>query len=306
MSTSPPSAAIDEAAPQPGDLAAANAPTSRGRASWSGLLKLSLVAVPVKAYPVASTTQEIHLNQLHAGCGQRVRHEKRCPLHGKLEAGALASGYQYAPDQYLVINEADLDKLRPAKDRALSLERFVDASQLDPVLFSGRSLYLLPDGSAAHHAYAVLCEAMRQHGKWAVGRMVLANHRHAVALRPANRILVLHVLHYPAQLRASTPLEADLRPSLCTAAEKDLAGLLIQAASQPVPWADYRDDRQEQLQKLVDANLQGRKLEAPVEEEVPVLQLLDALKQSVAQAAAPAVAVPHKQPARKRASRRSA
>jgi non-homologous end joining protein Ku len=70
----------------------------------------------------------------------------------------------------------------------------------------------------------------------------------------------------------------------CSEAEKELAGTLIQAASQPIPWSEYRDDCQDQLHRLVEATFAGRKLEAPVEEEVPVLQLLDALKQSVTQA----------------------
>jgi DNA end-binding protein Ku len=301
----------DPAAQQSGtDLSVASAAGPRGRASWSGLLKLSLVAVPVKAYPATSSSQEIHLNQLHAGCGQRIRHEKCCPLHGKIEAGALVSGYQYAPDQYVVVNEADLDNLRPVKDRALCLERFLDAGQLDPALFSGRSLYLLPDGPAAHHPYTVLAQSMQQRGKWAMGRIVLSNHRYLVALRPANRILVLHVLHYPAQLRASTPLEAEVRQSVCSEAEQELAGMLIQAASQPIPWAEYRDDRQEQLHALVEATVQGRRLEAPIEEEAPVLQLLDALKQSVTQALGQqedkAAQAPQKQSTRKRTSRRSA
>src|SRR5258708_7329820 len=86
---------------------------------------------------------------LHAGCGQRIRYEKHCPLHGKVEAGAIASGYAYARDQYLVLDEAELDKVRPATDKALSLEYFLDPADVDPVLFSGRSLYLLPDGPAA-------------------------------------------------------------------------------------------------------------------------------------------------------------
>src|SRR5882724_1300816 len=63
---------------------AALAPVARGRANWSGLLKVSLVAVPVKAYPAAISSQETHFNQLHAGCGQRIRYEKHCPLHGKV------------------------------------------------------------------------------------------------------------------------------------------------------------------------------------------------------------------------------
>ena len=90
--------------------ASAGSASARGRASWSGLLKLSLVTIPVKAYPAASTSQQIHFNQLHAGCGQRIRYEKHCPLHGKVEAGAIVSGYAYAPEQYVVV---DLTRRRP-------------------------------------------------------------------------------------------------------------------------------------------------------------------------------------------------
>src|SRR6202166_5454590 len=120
--------------------------SARGRASWSGLLQLSLVTISVKAYPAASTSQQVHFNQLHAGCGQRIRYEKHCPMHGKVQAGAIVSGYAYAPEQYVVIDQAELEPLRPAKERALSLERFVDPHEFDPVLFSGRTLYLVPDG----------------------------------------------------------------------------------------------------------------------------------------------------------------
>src|SRR6516162_7526502 len=100
-------------------LDAAAAP-ARGRASWSGLLRLSLVAVPVKAYPATSTIPEHRCHQLHVGCGQRIRYEKHCPQHGKVEAGAIVSGYPYAPDQYVVIDDDQLDQLRPAPDRALA------------------------------------------------------------------------------------------------------------------------------------------------------------------------------------------
>ena len=69
-----------------------------GRASWSGLLRLSLVVVPVKAYPATSTTEAISFNQLHADCGQRIHYHKVCPVHGKVESEAIVRGYQYAPN----------------------------------------------------------------------------------------------------------------------------------------------------------------------------------------------------------------
>jgi DNA end-binding protein Ku len=282
----------DAGAPFPaaphGGAEAALTTAARGRATWSGLLKLSLVAIPVKAFPAAISSQEVHFNQLHAGCGQRIRYEKHCPVHGKVEAGAIASGYAYAPDQYLVLDEAELDKLRPAKDKALALEYFLDPADIDPVLFSGRSLYLLPDGPAAQHPYLVLAQAMHERCQWALGRVVLGGRRYLALVRPARRILTLHVLHYPAHLRASAPWESELRLSAATQDEAKLAGLLIGAArSARIPWPDFRDDTADQLAALVDAKLQHRPIPEPAVEEVAVLNLLEALKQSVEQARQP-------------------
>ena len=64
----------------------------RGRASWTGILQVSLVAVPLKAYPATSTTDSIHFNQLHASCKQRIRYEKHCPIHGKVDAAEIVKG----------------------------------------------------------------------------------------------------------------------------------------------------------------------------------------------------------------------
>ena len=92
--TGGPPAALPVAPAQP-----ALAPAPRGRPSWSGLLRLSLVAVPVKAYPAVSTTTATHFNLLHADCGQRLQYQKRCPQHGPVEAADIVRGYQYGPDQ---------------------------------------------------------------------------------------------------------------------------------------------------------------------------------------------------------------
>ncbi len=287
MPPNSPISAADSSPPLGAEEGVALASSPRGRASWSGLLRLSLVAVPVKAYPATTSGPEVRFNQLHADCGQRIRYEKHCPVHGKVDGGAIVSGYPVAPDQYVVVDEAELEKLRPAQDRALTLERFLEPGQVDPALFSGRSLYLLPDGPAARHPYLVLVHAMRERGKWALGRVVLSGRRQLALLRPTNPILTLHVLHYPTQVRTSAGLEAELRSSEPGEAEAKLAGMLIDASSQAIRWSEYRDDSADKLKALVEASLSGRVLAAPPPEETPVLQLLDALKQSVERAEAP-------------------
>jgi len=268
----------------------------RGRPSWSGLLRISLIVVPVKAYPTVSNSAEIHFNQLHKNCGQRLKYEKRCPVHGPVDAGDIVRGFQYAPDQYVVVEPEELEKIRPAKDKALVLDSFIPAHQLDPVLFAGRSLYLVPDGIAARHPFGVLAEALKQGGKWAIGRVVLSGSRQLVLVRPVGRLLAMDLLHYPTELRGAAAWEADIRGTEPSPEELRLMGTIIDGAG-AAEWSQYRDTSAEEMKALIEAKVAGRPLAVPAEEPVAVLQLLDALKQSVAAAKEKPAAVkdkPHK------------
>ncbi|MFL5530905.1 MAG: Ku protein, partial [Gemmatimonadales bacterium] len=170
---------------------------------------------------------------------------------------------------------------RPARDRALALDACLALDEVDPLLYSGRSLYLLPAGVAAQPAYTVLAQALRQRRQAALGRVVLSGRRHLALVRPTSRLLLLHLLHYPAQLRGPAALEGELPSGPVGTTEAHLAGLLLDAYRRPVRWPDYRDDSAQRLAELVQARLQGGT--PPVApEEAPVLGLLQALQQSVA------------------------
>jgi DNA end-binding protein Ku len=129
-------------------------PPGGGRPTWSGWLQLSLVGIPLKAYPAVRTRQASPFHQLHADCGQRIRYAKHCPVHGAVDRPAIVRGYQYGPGRHVLLEPQDLDPLRPTQDRALRLQRFLEPAQLDPLLFSGRALHLLADGPAAACAYS--------------------------------------------------------------------------------------------------------------------------------------------------------
>src|SRR5262249_43025325 len=132
-----------------------------GRASWSGFLRFRLVTVPVKAFSRVAPREEVELHQLHAGCGQRIRLQKYCPTHGPVEAEDVVKGHQHAPEQYVALDAADLERLRLTPDKTVSLERVLEAGELEPALFSGRSFSVLPDGPAARRPFAVVAEALR-------------------------------------------------------------------------------------------------------------------------------------------------
>src|SRR5262249_25146914 len=118
-----------------------------GRPSWSGLLQFSLVGIPLKAYPAVRTRDVPSAHLLHADCGQRLCYAKHCPVHGPVDSAAIVKGYEYG-GRHVIAQPEELDELRPVRDKALRLERFLTPAQLNPLLFAGRSLYLVPDGPA--------------------------------------------------------------------------------------------------------------------------------------------------------------
>jgi DNA end-binding protein Ku len=123
------------------------------RATWKGFLKLSLVSVPVKAYTAThSPAGEIRFNRLHAGCNSRIKNDKICPIHGEVKSEDIVSGYEYTKDQYVIVDLAELDKLRTPDSKAVNIQEFVAPDAIDPVYFSGATHYLLPDGPVGQRA----------------------------------------------------------------------------------------------------------------------------------------------------------
>jgi DNA end-binding protein Ku len=177
-----------------------------------------------------------------------------------------------------------LDQIRPAQDKALTLLQFVEAESVDLALFSGRTLDLMPHGVAAHRPYRVLERALEKSRRWALGRVTMSGHRHAVVVRPAASLLAAHILHEPSQLRSAGSWQSQLRAEPLSEQELQLAAMLMDAAGGPVDWSSYRDDTAEQLEKLVAAKVAGQKATVPPEEPVQVIQLLEALERSVAAA----------------------
>jgi Ku protein len=252
--------------------------TPYGRPSWSGLLQFSLVGIPLKAYPAVRTRDVPSAHLLHADCGERIRYAKQCPVHGTVDGAAIVRGYEYGPGRHVIAQADELDALRPVQDKALRLERFLAPDQLNPLLFAGRSLYLVPDGTAAEPGYGVLRLALAQRHRWALGRMVLGGHRQVVLVRPSDTSLVLHILHYPEHVRVCPQTVWPMKQE--PEEELRLAGMLIAAADGKVDWTAYPDQTAQELKTLIEAKLSGQPAAAAAPPRT-ILSLLDALKQSV-------------------------
>jgi DNA end-binding protein Ku len=258
------------------------------RTSWKGFLKLSLISVPVKAFTANETSGEVHLNQLHKGCNSRVKYQKHCPEHGELKSEAIVSGYEYSKDQYVVVDPDELDKLRTKTDRAVSIDGFIPNDAVDGLYFAGKTHYLLPDGVAGGRPYALLREGMVKNEVCAIAQVVMSGREQLVLVRPHGKMLVMTALHYPQRVRKADEFEEEVDDIELKPAEVALTNTLIDASKIAEFDLDkYTDQYVTKLKKLIELKVAGKEIvQAPDHEEPKILNLMDALKKSVAEAQA--------------------
>lgn len=266
------------------------------RSSWKGFLKLSLVSLPVKAYTASASGQtEIHLNQLHSECKSRIRYQKTCPIHGEVPADQIVSGYEYAKGQFVVVDPEELDALRTESDKAITIDTFIPSEELDPIYFSGRNYYLLPDGPVGQKPYAVLHRAMTEEDCCAIAQVVLSGREQLVLVRPLEKLLVMTLLEFEPQVKKPGVFEDELTSVQIAEEELQLTKSLMETfRKKGFDFAGYKDDYTEKLTQLIEAKVEGRELvAAPQAQEPAVISLMDALRKSVEEAAA-APPVPRK------------
>jgi DNA end-binding protein Ku len=162
------------------------------RSVWKGFIQFSLVSVPVRAYAAAASAGsggEVRLNQLHAECNSRIKYQKVCPVHGEVKQDEIVSGYEFAKDQYVIIDPGEIEKLRKPSEKAIGIEAFVKPDAIDERFYSGRTQYLLPEGAPAFKPYALLHRTLVETNRVAFAKVVLAGKQQLVVVRPLENLL---------------------------------------------------------------------------------------------------------------------
>lgn len=276
------------------------------RASWKGTLGFGLVSVPVEAFNAIDREQsDIHFHQLHATCHRRIQYQKVCPVHGEVPADEIVSGYEYEKGTYAEVDPDELDALRSEAPHTFKVDAFVTPDTIDPLYFDGRMYYLLPADENAEEAYAVFVEAMQREEMYAIGQIVLSGKSQLALIRPYEDVLHMALLNYAAEIRpASAITKIPALPKGITR-QVNLARTLIQEwTNDRFEFEDYEDDYREQVQKLIKAKIAGKKVAKPKEAASPteVINLMEALKQSLAKSTSKPAARGHKARKRKRSA----
>jgi DNA end-binding protein Ku len=255
------------------------------RAMWSGSLSFGLVNVPVALFS-ATRDRGVHFNQLHEPDRSPIQTRRVCELEGH-EVGweEIAKGYELPDGRWVLLFEEDLEAAAPARSRTIDIERFVHASEIDPVYYEHPYL-LVPREEGGARAYALLNETMRDSGAVALGRFVLRARERLAAIRSREGALTLSTMRFHDEVRSSEPIGAEIEAERPGRKEIDSAVAVIEELSVPFEPGRYRDEHRARLRRIIKAKQAGKEIVAPSEPEQPsepALDLMSALEQSLEQ-----------------------
>ena len=251
------------------------------RPTWKGFLKISLVNIPVRVFPATDSAATISFNQLHAECQTRIQQKRWCPhCEREVPNSELVKGYEFEKGRYVVMNEEDISKVRPESTRVIDLVQFTDATAIDPI-YVERPYYLAPVGNMANEAFAVMREGMK--GKAGIGKLALYGREYLVAVQPKDNGLVMYTMRHAKEVRSMDNIEElGNVPSKVKPDEIKLAKQVIENFEGDLNLEEYRDEYQEELQRIIDAKVAGEEVVVKTEEAPPnVVNLMDALRQSL-------------------------
>lgn len=256
------------------------------RSSWKGFIKLSLVSVPVKAYTATQSGADIHLNQLHSECNSRIRYQKTCPNHGEISSDEIVSGYEFAKGQYVVVDPDEVQKLRKQSDSSIEIQGFIPADQVDPLYHSGKTYYLVPDGPVGQKPYALFRHGMNDEDVVAFGQVVLSGKQQKVLLRTIDGMIVMTILQYAEKVKQPKAFEDEIQEPTLSDQEMALTKTLIGASRIPeFDFAAFKDEYVGQMTELIQLKVEGKEIVEVTEAEEPqIINLMDALKASIANA----------------------
>jgi DNA end-binding protein Ku len=261
------------------------------RTIWNGSITFGLVNIPVGlalATKPAARQSDVSFRTLHRECGTPIKQKRWCPLHDReVPADELVKGWEVSKGEFVMIEDADLEAIQQYDDsRSIEIQSFVPLDQIDPVFFD-RTYYLAPSSTPAQRRpYVLLLRALQESDMGAVGRFVLRGQENFGLIRARGDALALETLFVAEDVRSQAEVEEAVGDTEIKEAELDLARQVIDSLSADFDPSALESEYRSSLHEMLEAKLAGQEIKVPepVEEETPVVDLMEALKASVSEA----------------------
>ena len=248
---------------------------------WTGYLTFGLISMPVRLFSGARSNH-VSFHMLHRDDHVRVKQQLICPEEDRVVArDEIVKGYEFRKGEYVIIEPEELKRIEPKTAKAMEILEFVKAEEIDPIYFES-SYYLMPE-EAGKRPYALLQKALEDSKHVAVAKLAMHNREYTVFLRPYTGGLMLHTMYYQDEIREVENFgKSDVE---IKDAELRVAHQLVQALAADWEPKKYYDTFETNVKELIKAHLEGKHVigvEKP-KKAAPVVDLMDALKQSLAQ-----------------------
>ncbi len=249
---------------------------------WKGYISFGLVSVPVRLY-AAAREEHVSFNQIHEVCGSRIKQQVFCPTCERVvERSELAKGYQVDRDSYVLVSGEELKTLEADSSEAMEIAQFVSLSEVDPIYYQA-SYYSAPE-DPGRRAYGLLLQAMEKLNVAAIAKVTLHQREQIILMRPYHQGIVLHTLYFPAEVREIAEYGKSGNLTL-QKPEVELAEQFIRQLTAGFAPEQYKDEYQERVLALVETKRAGQVVAGqPARPRLaPVIDLMDALKKSIAE-----------------------
>ena len=261
------------------------------RTIWNGSINFGLVNIPVGlalATKPAARQSDVSFRTLHRECGTPIKQKRWCPVHDReVPNDELVKGWEVSKGEFVIVEDADLEAIAQYDDsRAIEIQSFVPLDQIDPVFFD-RTYYLAPSSTPAQRRpYVLLLRALQESDMGAVGRFVLRGQEHFSLIRPRGEALALETLFVAEDVRSQAEVEEAVGDTEVKDAELELARQVIDSLAADFDPTGLESEYRSTLHEMLEAKLDGQEIKRPepAEEETPVIDLMEALRQSVDEA----------------------
>jgi DNA end-binding protein Ku len=262
---------------------------------WKGAISFGLVNIPIEVFSAVQKEDYTSFNQLCEN-GHKIKNRKWCPVEEReVQWSEIKKGYEIAKNNYVVIEKEDLEKIKLKTTNSIEVKEFIESEGFDP-LFIEKSYYVGPDigkkkksdnnatNTVPAKAYSLFVKILNETKKVAVGKVVLREKEHLVALRAYQRGLVMHQLKYLDEIRPMDEIGGLDSSQKIDANELSLGKTLVEnLTTEEFDLGQYSDAYAKELEKLIEAKSRGEKITIEKEEEKPedTTDLLKALKASI-------------------------
>jgi len=253
------------------------------RSVWKGHIRFSLVTIPIQIFNAVETKNNISFKQLHNEDNSRIGYKKVCKSCDKeVPYGDIVKGYEYEPDQYVVIKPEELANLKLKSTRAIDIEAFVDIAEVHPTRFEA-IYYVGPNGEIAQKTFALFSNVLKKTKKAGIGRIILRDKEDVVLIMPHEDALIMYKLRFPYEVRDVKNVP-DLGEVEVNESEMKLAETLVESLTTTFDKVDFEDRYKEALMELVNSKIEGKEIVSISEggsDEKPVVDIMSALKASI-------------------------